>query len=35
MPAVNVNAANPVIGARSFSSDPAMASEYVAAQVAG
>ncbi|SDT73210.1 beta-N-acetylhexosaminidase [Jiangella sp. DSM 45060] len=32
---VNVNAENPVIGVRSFSSDPAMASEYVAAQVAG
>ncbi|SEF09866.1 glycoside hydrolase family 3 protein [Jiangella alba] len=32
---VNVNAENPVIGVRSFSSDPAMASAYVAAQVAG
>lgn len=32
---VNVNAENPVIGVRSFSSDPAMAAEYVAAQVAG
>ncbi|TDD69476.1 glycoside hydrolase family 3 protein [Jiangella aurantiaca] len=32
---VNVNAANPVIGVRSFSSDPAIAAEYVAAQVAG
>lgn len=32
---VNVNAENPVIGVRSFSSDPAMASDYVAAQVAG
>ncbi|TDD96384.1 glycoside hydrolase family 3 protein [Jiangella asiatica] len=32
---VNVNAANPVIGVRSFSSDPQLAAEYVAAQVAG
>lgn len=32
---VNVNAGNPVIGVRSFSSDPAMASEFVAAQVTG
>ncbi|TDC46207.1 glycoside hydrolase family 3 protein [Jiangella ureilytica] len=32
---VNVNAENPVIGVRSFSSDPGLASEFVAAQVAG
>ncbi|PZF83156.1 glycoside hydrolase family 3 protein [Jiangella anatolica] len=32
---VNINAGNPVIGVRSFSSDPAIAAEYVAAQVAG
>ncbi|MEJ5946693.1 glycoside hydrolase family 3 N-terminal domain-containing protein [Pseudokineococcus basanitobsidens] len=32
---VNVNPLNPVIGVRSFSSDPALASEMVAAQVKG
>ncbi|WP_116946900.1 glycoside hydrolase family 3 protein [Jiangella endophytica] len=32
---VNVNAANPVIGVRSFSSDPGVAADYVTAQVAG
>jgi beta-N-acetylhexosaminidase len=32
---VNSNPANPVIGVRSFSSDPALASELVAAQVRG
>ncbi len=32
---VNVNAANPVIGTRSFSSRPSLAAELVAAQVAG
>ena len=32
---VNVNPDNPVIGVRSFSSDPALASEMVAAQVEG
>lgn len=32
---VNVNALNPVIGTRSFSSNPALASEMVAAQVVG
>lgn len=32
---VNVNPDNPVIGVRSFSSDPALVSEMVAAQVAG
>lgn len=32
---VNVNAENPVIGVRSFSSDAGLASDYVAAQVAG
>ncbi|MFC4002565.1 glycoside hydrolase family 3 protein [Prauserella oleivorans] len=32
---VNSNPANPVIGSRSFSSDPALASEFVAAQVEG
>ena len=32
---VNVNALNPVIGTRSFSSDPALAAEMVGAQVTG
>ncbi|KGN40661.1 glycoside hydrolase family 3 protein [Knoellia aerolata] len=32
---VNVNPLNPVIGTRSFSSDPALAADLVAAQVAG
>ncbi len=32
---VNVNPANPVIGVRSFSSDPALAAEMVSAQVDG
>ncbi|EQD87257.1 beta-N-acetylhexosaminidase [Saccharopolyspora erythraea NRRL 2338] len=32
---VNVNPANPVIGVRSFSSDPALAAELTAAQVRG
>src|SRR3546814_15333192 len=32
---VNVNPANPVIGTRSFSSDPALAAEMAAAQVRG
>jgi beta-N-acetylhexosaminidase len=32
---VNVNALNPVIGTRSFSSDPALAAQMVGAQVAG
>ncbi len=32
---VNVNPANPVIGVRSFSSDPALAAELTAAQVTG
>jgi len=32
---VNVNAANPVIGVRSFSSDPQLAADMVAAQVRG
>ncbi|GAB3225605.1 glycoside hydrolase family 3 protein [Glycomyces halotolerans] len=32
---VNVNPANPVIGLRSFSSDPTLAAEMVAAQVTG
>lgn len=32
---VNVNPANPVIGVRSFSSDPALAAQMVAAQVRG
>ncbi|MEV0697480.1 glycoside hydrolase family 3 protein [Saccharopolyspora sp. NPDC050389] len=32
---VNVNAANPVIGVRSFSSDPALAAQLTAAQIRG
>ncbi|WP_245775744.1 glycoside hydrolase family 3 protein [Saccharopolyspora flava] len=32
---VNVNPANPVIGVRSFSSDPALAAQFTAAQVRG
>ncbi|MFC5751885.1 glycoside hydrolase family 3 protein [Actinomadura rugatobispora] len=32
---VNVNPANPVIGVRSFGSDPALVSDFVAAQAAG
>ncbi|SDD62608.1 glycoside hydrolase family 3 protein [Auraticoccus monumenti] len=32
---VNVNPANPVIGVRSFSSDPQLAADFVAAQIAG
>ncbi|MVA75411.1 glycoside hydrolase family 3 protein [Auraticoccus sp. F435] len=32
---VNVNPQNPVIGVRSFSSDPELAADFVAAQVAG